>query len=273
MSNLPVTRSLKLRLEDWRLFVTIDDPGTRNAMTADLVDDLEEIMDVVETDRSIRAMIIEGANGLFCAGADLKVVGSEDDEGADMRGRAGWKANRRGGELFRRVAELPAVTISVVDGPAFGGGFGLACCSDIVIGSERARFSLSETGLGLIPAQISPYVVSRLGLRVAKRLALTGVRLDGRGAEQIGLVDFFVPTVDEASPLLDDIFAGITRCAPAANAATKALFIKAASATDRRAFADEAADAFFTSLNGEEGQEGVTAFREKRRPKWAGGSN
>ncbi len=267
MSKLPETRSLKLRRDDWCLFVTIDDPATRNAMTADLVDDLEGIMDVVEVDRSIRAVVIQGANGLFCAGADLKATGT-DDAGLEMRESSGWRSNRRGGELFRRVAELPVVTIAVVDGPAFGGGFGLACCSDIVIGTARARFSLSETSLGLVPAQISPYVVSRLGLRVAKRLALTGARLDGHGAEQIGLIDFFVPTAEEATPLLESIFSGIARCAPMANAATKSLFIKAASA-DRPSFADEAADAFFTSLNSEEGQEGVQAFREKRRPQWA----
>ena len=266
MSNLPATRSLKLHREDWRLFVTIDDPATRNAMTTDLVDDLEAIMDAVEVDRSIRAMIIQGSNGLFCAGADLKAVGSDD--GGTLRDSASWRSNRRGGDLFRRVAELPLVTIAVVDGPAFGGGFGLACCSDIVVGTARARFSLSETSLGLIPAQISPYVVSRLGLRVAKRLALTGARLDGSGAEQIGLVDFFVPTVDAAPPVLEEIFSGIARCAPLANAATKSLFMKAGTA-DRDAFADEAADVFLTSLNGEEGQEGVRAFKEKRRPNWA----
>ncbi|WP_219894990.1 enoyl-CoA hydratase/isomerase family protein [Aquisediminimonas profunda] len=266
MTTLPQTRSLKLRRDDWRLFVTIDDPATRNAMTSVLVDDLEVTLTAVENDRSVRALIVQGANGLFCAGADLKTVGMGD--GMEGRERSTWKANRRGGELFRRVAEVPATTIAVVDGPAFGGGFGLACCSDIVIGTENARFSLSETTLGLIPAQIGPYVVARLGLRIAKRLALTAARLGGQDAAEIGLVDYFVPTIQETAPLLEEIFEGIRRCAPHANASTKALLLQAMS-LDRKAFADIAADAFAASLDSEEGQEGVKAFAEKRRPYWA----
>lgn len=269
MSDLPQTRSLKLRRDDWRLFVTIDDPTTRNAMTAALVDDFEAILDAVEQDRTLRAMIIQGANGLFCAGADLKSVGA--DNGLEGRESSTWRANRRGGELFRRVAEAPLATIAVVDGPAFGGGFGLTCCSDIVIGTANARFSLSETTLGLLPAQIGPHVVNRLGLRTAKRLALTAARLGGKDAAEIGLVDYFVETVDEAEPILAEIFAGIGRCAPNANASTKALLLKAVS-MDRKDFADIAADAFAASLESEEGKEGVKAFVEKRRPYWAEGS-
>lgn len=275
--TLPATRVIRLERQDWRLFATIDDPATRNAMTAALTGDLWAILEATRADRSLRALILQGANGAFCAGADLKRAERARPDGE--RGLApGEKtpeeedpilaSNRRGGELFAAFDAHPLVTIAVVDGPAFGGGFGLACCADFVIAGPRARFALSETGLGLPPAQIAPYVVGRLGLRVARQLALSGRRLDGPAALAVGLADACAVSEADIAPLLDAILANVGTCAPEANAVTKSLLRRALQA-DPAAYREEAARAFSACLRGSEGQEGVRAFAEKRRPVWA----
>ena len=160
--------------------------------------------------------------------------------------------------------------IAVVDGPAFGGGFGLVCCADIVISTERAKYALSETSLGLVPAQIAPHVINRIGLRASRRLALTGARLDGGEAGRIGLADFVVKSNDEAGEVLAQVLSGIGRCARGANARTKALLFEA-QWMEAEVFADHAADIFVASLEGPEGREGLAAFAAKRTPEWVGG--
>ena len=128
----------------------------------------------------LAALVVEGDGGVFSAGADLKALAaalaSPPAPGAPDPIEA---LNAAGGRFFARFAALPFVTIALVDGAAVGGGMGLAAAADIVIATPRARFALSETSLGLPPAQIAPYLVARLGERVARRLALTGARLDG----------------------------------------------------------------------------------------------
>ena len=274
--TLPATAVIRLEREDWRLFATIDDPATRNAMTAALTADLSAILAATRDDRSLRALILRGSNGAFCAGADLRRARGTGAAVADPPDPPDtidpidpiYAANRRGGALFAALDAHPLVTIAVVDGPAFGGGFGLACCADFVIAGPNARFALSETGLGLPPAQIAPYVVGRLGLRLARQLALTGRRLDGAEALALGLADRIAADEAEIGAHLARLFAEIGRCAPGANAVTKHL-LQTASVTDPERYRDRAAQAFRDCWRGPEGREGVRAFAEKRPPAWA----
>jgi isohexenylglutaconyl-CoA hydratase len=246
------------------LFVTMDDPTTRNAMTEGLLSELEAVFAAVEADPELHSLVLQGANGSFCAGADLKSVGkAADDTGFDPA----WRSNRRGGQFFARLNALPLAVIALVDGPAFGGGFGMTCCADIVLASARARFALSETSLGLIPAQIAPYVVGRIGLRQARRLALTGEQISGQRAVDVGLVDITAETAEDLQAPLDDLLAKIRRCGPRANGVTKRL-LQAVAGGPPEGFIDTAADAFTTALRGPEGIEGVAAFAGKRKPSW-----
>ena len=173
---------LRLDADGWVLTATLDDAATRNALSDAMVTAFEAMLHATEPDRGVRAIVLRGAHGSFCAGADLR-AGTGSAEQA-------WARNARGGALFARLAAHPAVVIAVVDGPAFGGGFGLACCADFILCGPGAKFALSETSLGLVPAQIAPHVVARVGLATAKRLALTAARLDGPEAVAIGLADF-----------------------------------------------------------------------------------
>ncbi|HKM64920.1 MAG TPA: enoyl-CoA hydratase-related protein, partial [Acidisphaera sp.] len=129
-----------------------------------------------------------------------------------------------------------------------------------------AKFALSETSLGLVPAQIAPHVVARVGLATAKRLALTAARLDGTEAVAIGLADSAHTDAASVDAALATLLDGIGRCAPGANAATKRLLAEASRATPE--FITHAADVFAESLTGEEGREGIAAFAERRKPRW-----
>jgi isohexenylglutaconyl-CoA hydratase len=250
------------------LRVTLDDPRCQNALSTEMVGELDGILSA-SRDAGLVSLIIEGANGVFCAGADLKsLADSLARTPAPGEPDALQRHNRAGGEFFARLNAHPLATIAVVDGAAFGGGMGLACCSDIVIATSRARFALSETSLGFPPAQIAPYLVARLGERVARRLALTGARLDGREAAEIGLADFFCATESDRDVLLASLLNQIAGCAPGANAAAKRLIL-AARAGASQSYVDDAAQSFAQCLRDAEGREGVAAFVEKRAPNWA----
>ena len=251
------------------LKVTLDDPRRQNALSAEMVAEIDRAL-ARSTAENLSSLVIAGANGVFSAGADLKSV-SEALAHPPRAGEADplQETNRAGGHFFARLNAHPMVTIALVDGPAFGGGMGLACCADIVIATSRARFALSETSLGLPPAQIAPYVAARIGQRHARRLALTGARLEGKEAAEIGLADFYCGTDADRDAQLETLLTQIARCAPGANAATKRLIL-ACSDKAPQDYVEEAALRFANCLRGPEGREGVSAFLEKRAPNWVG---
>src|SRR5271168_4974206 len=236
------------------LTITLDDPRRQNALSADMVAEIDAALDD-SRGRGLASLTITGANGVFSAGADLKSLSAglaqspAPGEADPLRDQ-----NRAGGHFYARLNAHPAPTIAVVDGAAVGGGVGLACCADIVIATQRARFALSETSLGIPPAQIAPYLVARLGERIARRLALTGARLDGREAEALGLVDFYCDSGTERDAKLEALLASVERCAPGANAEAKRLF-RACRTQTSDAYIETAAKSFAEALRGSEGRE------------------
>ncbi|MFN7103434.1 MAG: enoyl-CoA hydratase/isomerase family protein [Pseudorhizobium sp.] len=248
------------------LTITLDDPDRRNALSDAMVAALMEALDRAAKDTSLRAVVLRGEGSAFCAGADLGATIDRLD-GSDEGYAAIKRVNSEAGALFARLAELPLCTFAVVHGPAMGGGFGLAACADVVLATPDARFSLSETTLGLLPGQISPYVAARCGARNATRLALTAARIDGEGARQVGIVDELCDTMEVLETRLAEMLKGVGRCARQANAETKALFRSLALPVSGD-FRDRAASAFLARLEHAEGREGVTAFIAKRRPNW-----
>ena len=149
-----------------------------------------------------------------------------------------------------------------------GGGFGLCCVSDVAIAVADARFGLPETGLGLPPAQIAPFVVERVGLTEARRLGVCGGRFDGAEAARLGLVHFVESDAASLEARLDEVLDQIRRCAPQANAVTKRIML-GVSRADPDDLLDDAARDFAECLRGDEGTEGTMAFIEKRLPNWA----
>jgi isohexenylglutaconyl-CoA hydratase len=170
--------------------------------------------------------------------------------------------------MFDLINEMPQVVVILVEGAAMAGGLGMVCTADAVAVTKDAKFSMTETTLGIPPAQIAPFVAQRLGLRTARRLMVTAARFDGEEAGRLGLADF---VVDDATGL-DEVEAGIKkqvmRCAPNANAITKGIVL-ATRHLDRDAMLDFAAAGFAECMLSDEGREGVASFLEKRKPVWS----
>jgi len=255
--------------------VTLNRPAARNAVDGPTALLLADAFRAFDADAEARVAILTGAGGHFCAGADLADMAAARQREAGGAPDAVAAANARFGALCAAFARTGLATIAVLEGAVMGGGLGLACVADIVLAGTRARLSLPETTLGLVPAQIAPFLVERVGAAHARRLAITGARLDAHEAHAIGLVhevhDEAPPVPDAASPLdaaLARTIEAVGRCAPGAIAATKALIARArhAPAADLVAVA---ARVFAAAAHGAEGLEGMQAFLQKRPPAWA----
>ena len=260
----PDTTVLRLTRQGCSLVATIDDPSTRNAMSDALLTDFETLFAHFHDDPSVRAVVLRGGDRVFCAGADL---GGKTLSGATMDPRtATMELSLRGARVYAALNAFPKPVIAVVEGAAMGGGMGLASCADIVLAGPDAKFALSETRLGLVAAQIAPFVVARIGVVTARRLALTGSRIDAAQANTFGLVDETFADMTELDRRLDQILGEIQACAPGALAATKSL-LNDLGGIDLTSFSHQAAEVFCDAVIGE-GAEGIAAFKEKRAPAW-----
>lgn len=266
MMSLPDCTLLDLELSDEWLTIWLNSPSNRNALSDQMILDLNAVLDAVRDDRSVRGITLRGRDGIFCAGADLK--GFADTIGDDASLEDVKMLNKSAGYLFARVNTMPQVVIALVEGAAIAGGLGLMCCADIIAVTADAKFSLTETMLGIAPAQIAPYVVARVGLPTARKLMLSAARFDGTGAHGVGLADYVVDTTDEFEAIIADIKKGVMRCAPGANAATKEI-LQLAPYLRGEDMMDFAADKFARCMLSGEGREGIASFFEKRRPSWA----
>ncbi|NJD31995.1 MAG: enoyl-CoA hydratase/isomerase family protein [Gammaproteobacteria bacterium] len=258
--------TLALRRDGAVLHVTLNRPEVRNAMSLAMVRELLDVLQAAERDGETRVLVLRGAGGHFCAGADLK-----DMAGARARlaedPDAVVKVNSAFGELCVAYAGTGLAVVSVLEGAVMGGGFGLACVTDVAIAADGTVFRLPETSLGVLPAQIGPFLVERLGYSEAKRLAVTGSRIGAAEALQVRLVhEVHAPDALEAA--LARILGDILNCAPGALAATKALIARARWEKPAELVRD-AATAFARAALGPEGIEGTTAFLQKRKARWA----
>jgi isohexenylglutaconyl-CoA hydratase len=257
--------TLSLRRDGAVLHVTLNRPEVRNAMSLAMVRELVEVLKAAEQDGATRVVVLRGAGGHFCAGADLK-----DMAGARARlaedPDAVVEVNSAFGELCVAYAGTGLAVVAVLEGSVMGGGFGLACVTDVAIAADNTVFRLPETSLGVLPAQIGPFLVERLGYSEAKRLAVTGSRISAAEALGIRLVHEVHPA-DGVDAAVARVVGDILNCAPGALAATKALIARAR--WERPAsLVREAAEAFSRAALGPEGIEGTTAFLQKRKARW-----
>ena len=174
-SPLPECQTLLLRREGWRLHVTLNRPAARNAMSFAMVGELIDLFTAIADDRTLRAVILRGAAGNFCAGGDIKDMATARSAEPGPDGKDPLAAgNRTFGAMLTQIEAAPQAVVAVLEGAVMGGGFGLCCVSDVAIAHVDAKFRLPETGLGVPPAQIAPFIVRRVGLTQARRLAVTG---------------------------------------------------------------------------------------------------
>lgn len=266
MSSETKTDTLILTREPGWLTVRFNQPQIKNPLTREMTADLIALIDELESDRTVRGVTFRGEGNTFCAGGDLKAFREIFQGSASEDSIAEF--SRDAGDFMRRLDSLPQVTLMLVEGACMAGGFGLACCGDVVLAHQAARFSLTETRIGLVPAQIIPYVVNRMGRRNARRFMLTAATVDGAEAARIGLADFVAVDTAALEELERQLRAQVLRCAPGAVADTKAL-LQSADRDRPEEYIQRAAASFAARMLGEEAREGVASFIERRKPSWS----
>lgn len=261
-------RSIELEQEGSILTLWLNRPESRNAMSLNMVKAIQQVFKTIQDDISIRAVILRGKDGHFCAGGDIKDMAQLRGEATSVGSNQPYvDFNRQFGHMLEQVDQAPQTVVAVLEGAVLGGGFGLACVSDIAISLADAKFGLPETGLGVIPAQIAPFVVKRIGLTQARRLALLGARFEGHTALKVGVVHEVVENEKALEVLLIETLQQIKRTAPQASRVTKALLHRTLNEA-LTPLLDDAAQQFANAVGGEEGIEGTMAFIQKRHPNW-----
>ena len=243
--------------------VVLNRPDVRNAFDDEMIRELSWWADSVAKDPAVRVIVLSGAGPVYSAGADLRWMARMATYSREQNLQDATDVAR----LFLAIDRLPLPVISRVHGATLGGGVGLCAVSDIVVAADDTVFGLTEVKLGLIPAVISPFVLAKVGRSAARELFLTGARFSAARAQSLGLVHAVVPaaTLDETvSRYVDDLLAA----APGAVAAAKALIADVAR-RDPHESGMLTAEAIATRRVSAEGQEGIRAFLEKRKPRWA----
>ncbi|MEP6592832.1 MAG: enoyl-CoA hydratase-related protein [Acidobacteriota bacterium] len=244
------------------LRLTINRPEVRNAFDEDCIARLTAAAVAAGDDREIRAVVLAGAGPVFCAGADLgwmarAVSFSHRENLADAEDLA---------RMLERLDTVPVPVVGRVQGAALGGGLGLAAVCDIVVAAEDAVFGLTEVKLGLLPAVVAPYVVRKIGVSAARELFLSGARFDAARAKSLGLVHEVVPAA-ELDAAIERRLAELRTSGPAAVAAAKAL-IRGIAGIDPKDVIGLTTATIAAQRVSKEGQEGMRAFMEKRKPDW-----
>jgi len=267
LPNLPACRWLVLEHRGFRLTVTLNRPEARNAMSIAMAEELSAVLAAVAEDRAVGAIVLNGAGPSFCAGGDLKDM--TDALAAPRPGEVDrlFAVNRRFGDLLIQLDHQPQAVIAAIHGAARGAGFGLACVADIVLAQRDANFAMPETGFGLPPAQILPFVTTRLGAAMARRLAFTGAPLWAEEAHRLGFVHTLVENPAELANATESACEQIKGRSPTAAAQTKAL-IAAVGTTPLPQLLDEGARLVADGARHGDGGEGLAAFFAKRPPTW-----
>ncbi|MGQ0531517.1 MAG: enoyl-CoA hydratase-related protein [Caulobacteraceae bacterium] len=255
--------------------LTLNRPGKRNAFDELMIANLSEHFETLKGADHVRAVFIRGAGETFCAGADIDWMRrggqrTEADNEADALALA---------HMLKHLHDLPQLTVALVHGAAMGGGAGLVAACDVAVAVKDAQFRFSEVRLGLIPATISPYVVEAIGPRLAKALFVTAESFDGEYAEKIGLVQYAVDDQTGLTAMMEHLSDLAMAAAHGAVADAKALVrfliddvtrprtLTAGHVIDEHVM-KETARRIAKRRASLEGQEGLAAFLEKRKPEW-----
>jgi methylglutaconyl-CoA hydratase len=243
-------------------YLTLNRPEVKNAMNAEMMTEIREAFSSLPED--VRAVVVRGSGAFFCAGGDLNWMKSSRSKSpkeneADTLNLA---------KMIRAMDECPVPLITQVKGGAFGGGVGLVAASDIVIAEEGSVFSLSEVKLGLIPATIGPVVMRKIGVSEARRLYLTGKKFSAQVAKSIHLIHEVVPTSTIFS-VTNDYLQELSSSGPKAVRTAKKLIRETMGASLWKEDVSEATSKILSQIRiGEEAQEGMLAFFERRPPAW-----
>lgn len=257
-------KTLLVEESDGVLAVTLNRPEIHNAFNDELIAEAIDLFGGMNARSSMRAVVLGGTGPNFCAGADLHwmsrmVTYSRDENVRDSSNLA---------KMFAVMNDCPIPIVGRIQGAAIGGGVGLVSVCDIIIATRDAKFGLSEVKLGILPAVISPYVISKIGQTHARALFLTGERFDAERALRVGLVHRVVESVEELDAAVSETIAQLKSSGPEAIRECKKLIAFVAT----HPLYDSIPHTIETIVNrrvSEEGQQGMKAFLEKKKAPWA----
>lgn len=242
--------------------LTLNRPDRHNALNDVMIGELRQAAARLGDDPSVRVVVLTGAGKSFCAGGDINWFAGNIDKSREDR----IAGSRELALMLRDLNELPRPLIGRINGQAYGGGTGMMAVCDLAVGTTDSRFGLTETRLGLIPANISPYVVARIGAANARATMLSGALFDGTRAGKIGLLTHVVPDARLDDKVAEAV-ADHLQAAPGATARTKAL-IDFVAHHDMDDNIDYTAAALADAWETEEGKTGISCFLDKTPPPW-----
>jgi methylglutaconyl-CoA hydratase len=253
-------QTIETAIREGVLTVTLNRPDVRNAFNEVMIEELSHLFASLPHDA--RIVVLTGAGPTFCAGADVQWMKkskdyTEEQNAADARAMA---------HMYETIDECPRPLVGRVQGAALGGGSGLVACCDVVVAAEGTTFGFTEVRLGIVPANISTFVLPKIGARSARRYFLTGERFDAAEARRIGLVHEVVPAAG-LDARVEAIVGELLKCGPAAVATAKEI-VREVSRLPRDQAIDYTVRTIARARVSPEGQEGLSAFLEKRKPRW-----
>lgn len=254
--------TIKYEVEENIARVILNRPEVHNAFNDVMINELSAVFDNIEKNLDIRVVILTGKGKSFCAGADLNWMRSVKDYSYEDN----LKESLELADMLYKIYASPKPTIARVNGTAIGGGTGLVAVCDIAIAAERAKFSFSEVKLGLIPACISPYVIKKCGEGKCREFFLTGERLTADKACTAGLINAVVE-LEGIDTFIDELVSKLVSSGPEAIKSCKELLRKVSEMSIEEA-KKYTAEVIAQLRISEEGQEGMVAFLEKRKPQW-----
>lgn len=241
--------------------ITLNRPEQHNAINRAFID--EFTITLKKLSSNTRVLVIAAAGKNFCAGADINWMRAST-ELSDEQNRADARALS---DMLETLNTFSRPTIAKVHGAALGGGTGLVCCCDIAVADETAQFGFSEVRLGILPATISPYAIAALGPRVARRYFLTGERIDAVDAYRLRLVHDVCST-DNIDRRVNEKITALLAGAPSAQAETKRLIADVTGKPLNDELRQSLSERLARIRAGDEAQEGLAAFLEKRAANW-----
>jgi len=255
--------TIKINKEKTSCVVALNRPDVHNAMNEQLMKELTNCFTELSKDEYVRVVILTGEGKSFCAGADLHWMKSM----ATYSKEENIKDSRLLLDLYETIYTCPKPVIGRINGHAFGGGLGLVAVCDITIGVPGKKFAFSEVKLGIIPSVISTYVVRRIGLAHMKRLFITGERFTAEHAKETGLLDYVVPE-EKLDEVVQTYVDHLHPSGPNAIKEAKQL-VSACEQMSRADFKEFTVKKIAELRVSTEGQEGISAFLEKRKPSWS----
>ncbi|WP_420588835.1 enoyl-CoA hydratase/isomerase family protein [Bacterioplanoides sp.] len=258
--------TVALNIEGGIARLTLNRPEVHNAFNAETISELREALASLAADDAVRILVLRGEGKHFCAGGDLNWMKSQKEASLEEN----LADSGRLADLLDELNSFPKPTIAEVQGAAFGGALGLISCCDMVVASDDARFCLSEVKLGLSPATISPYVIAAMGARQARRYFLTAELINAEKAYEIGLIHQIVSR-ETLSEVTSGWIKNLLNNGPQAIAATKQLIRDVSNKPVDDELKNYTSELIAHLRVGDEGQEGLTAFFEKRKASYATG--